>query len=1395
MKLVSVKHIYRCGDVFSFYLQEEKQFLQPYLRTNIGGGHLIRRARVESVENGRPTPSNSWVDHLMECEGKGKYVIHLPLTEVGYFEAKVWFKDKNTGERIWKPGENIYLKVEPASTLLNNSIYGVFTRLFGANKHKNTLEQEQSESVKVLEEKGYTVTPASGTFRDVINNLDHIMGDMGFRILQLLPIFPVPTSYGRMGHMGSPYAALDFFSVDPALAEFDRRVTPMNQFMELIEEVHRRRGEVFLDIPVDHTGWASVLQQEHPDFFEQSPDGEFVSPGAWGVVWEDLVKLDFANREVWKKMGEVFLFWCKRGIDGFRCDAGYMIPFQAWQYIICKVREQFPDTVFLLEGLGGPPKVTANLLSKGTFSWAYSELFQNYSKEELVSYTQAMIKTNQNCGGLCNFSETHDNDRLAKVSLIWSRMRNCLCALTAHAGGFGISNGVEFFAKEKIKVHGLTGLNWGNEENMLALMKKLTTLFLIHPAFFADATMELLPCEHPEIFGFRRIASNGDEVLIYTNLNCTQAVHLSDSDRHCPKGSDSLTDLISGQKYSFPLSLEAGQAVCLDVKGTYWDELTNYETGVISKEQEKQFLKACAMDIYVHAKGRVPVMSDWEAKYLQILKSDPYRYCMELGFSSGNVVSWDVDSDFNRRVMISGKSVLWIQSKTYFTYKIEQEESTYACGKASQTEDGNYFSLVKITDYQGEEESCLNIKVCVDTKGRMNCLEGKLVLLSSRIKETIRQYHTIKEVQQYNSYALCANNRGSMAQVSGVWADYRSKYDGFFIVNLDPKVPKDRTTLLSRWRCWVVVEDFSHELGLKAQKGFASDGALQACWYFKVPVGAGYFSFLTVSLCWHAEKNKAQLHISRDAKEGVTCLDKDIPIKVILRPDIEYRINHELTKAYTGADNLFPQGLKTHANGFSFDPYKQGTFDVSGKDANFTYEPEWQYMQELPVEKQRGLDAYNDLFSPGFFSVSLKEGESTYLDMSTEKGDEEIVVHEISDEVDMKQLLERSIRQFIIKRDQGKTVIAGYPWFLDWGRDTLICLRGIIAAGMMEEAKSIILTFAQYEEKGTLPNMIHGENASNRETSDAPLWFIVLVKEFEEKFPQERLLDCEVKTRKISDVIKSILLHYKKGTPHGIRMDETSGLIYSPSHFTWMDTNYPAGTPREGYPIEIQALWYIGVGFGAKINGEETLWEELQQKILSGILKYFDLKDKNGFADCLHCKGFKPASEAVADDACRPNQLFLISLDVLSEKSHREDILRATQSLLVPGGIRSLKDEELSFPLPVYANGGGLLNDPKYPYWGSYGGDEDTRRKPAYHNGTAWAWLFPSYVEGLLLLSGNPELAKALLMSAKTNIEQGIVNYLPEIYDGDSPHTQRGCLAQAWSVTEFYRVYQLIKNF
>jgi hypothetical protein len=350
--------------------------------------------------------------------------------------------------------------------------------------------------------------------------LPFIVNKLGCRIIHLLPVHPTPTVYARFGRFGSPYAALDLTAVDPALVEFDKRTTGIDQFCELTREAHALNARVFIDIVINHTGWGSTLQENNPEFFLKHANGEFASPGAWGTVWEDLVELEQNDVKLWDIIADSLLTWCRRGVDGFRCDAGYKIPTEAWQYIIARVQEEFPDTIFLLEGLGGSWETTESLLTEGGMQWAYSELFQNYSGSEVAWYLDYANRQNKSVGSYVNYSETHDNDRLAKKGRAWSLLRNRLCALTSPGGGFGFTCGVEWLATEKIRVHGNTGLNWDATENIVTEIGCLNELISNHPCFFDGAKLTRLSGSDSPVYAFLRESAEGlDKVLVLANTD------------------------------------------------------------------------------------------------------------------------------------------------------------------------------------------------------------------------------------------------------------------------------------------------------------------------------------------------------------------------------------------------------------------------------------------------------------------------------------------------------------------------------------------------------------------------------------------------------------------------------------------------------------------------------------------------------------------------------------------------------------------------------------------------------------------------------------------------------------------------------------------------------------
>ncbi|HOG51422.1 MAG TPA: glycogen debranching protein, partial [Lentisphaeria bacterium] len=266
---------------------------KAFLRTNLGQAHVRRAEIIANVEHGRAILGRDWHDLPMRQTNERSFQINLPLCQVGLFEFKTFFVPADGSELVWPKGENVRIKIEPAATVSGNTIYNAFVRQFGPNRSGQAWTKEHRDAETFLSQAGYTVLPPSGTFADLRRELPVIMDQLGFRIIQLLPIHPAPVTFGRMGRYGSPFAPLDFFTVDSSLAVFDRHTTPLEQFSQLVADIHSRDGLVLIDLPADHTGWGSVMQVHHPEWFTRNEDGSFASPGAWGVIWEDLCKLNF----------------------------------------------------------------------------------------------------------------------------------------------------------------------------------------------------------------------------------------------------------------------------------------------------------------------------------------------------------------------------------------------------------------------------------------------------------------------------------------------------------------------------------------------------------------------------------------------------------------------------------------------------------------------------------------------------------------------------------------------------------------------------------------------------------------------------------------------------------------------------------------------------------------------------------------------------------------------------------------------------------------------------------------------------------------------------------------------------------------------------------------------
>ncbi len=1416
-------HLKWAGDLFEVTLRlDAARRGRAVFRTNLGMAPIRRQEIIGCTETREPVLARDWHDVAMREIEPGVFAVRIPLTQVGVFSGKACFFAHGSNVPEWPEGDNIRIKVEPAHTACANTMYTAFVRQFGAALHHSPRTSEIVGKEHDLDHLGYTVIPPSGTFRAVIRQLDHIMGKLRFRIIQLLPVHPTPVTYARMGRYGSAFAALDFFSVDPSLAEFDKRATPLDQFRELADAVHSRAGYLFMDLPANHTGWAATLQIHHPDWYRRKSDGEFISPGAWGVTWADLVELDYRDPHLRAYMAEVFLFWCRQGANGFRCDAGYMIPGETWTYIVARVREEYPDTVFLLEGLGGKVEVTESLLTDSNLDWAYSELFQTEDRSAMEWYLPRAIPLSERCGPLIHFAETHDNNRLAARSETYSRLRVALSALLSHQGGFGITNGVEWFATEKVDVHGASSLNWDAPRNQIDTLARLNALLSTHPAFGPGTHLRLIHHGEGAVIAVLRETLAHRSLLVLVNFDCVHAqiVHWDDKAFFASE----VWDLLTGETFKLvsggELHVRPGAVCCLTPDA---QDLSRLEQAMIhgtavrepvSLALRRRNLMALRVSLELSresADARLACDED-PASLGASMVADPDAFCAGAPEKMPFRTVWTWPSDTRRQVMIPQGHVLLVRAAHPFKAEIIVGARTQATEDAVLFDDGQWGAFLLIAPYMSASGGvCAEHRTILTTvytpKGVRRDRSSLLVLPPAGAARVVTRASGVRVREEEALCAVLSNGAGAMAQVRAAWGEIRSQYDCLLAANPDARVPVDKMIFWTRCRTWLRYRGYSQEINKTCLAHFEADP--EGCfaeWSFKVPCGMGRWVPLTFRLEIARGVNRVRLVIARHNKQGG--LDPQDAVTVVLRPDIEWRNFHHKTKAFLGPENAWPAAVHPAANGFTFTPVTGETLGIETDLGCYHHECEWNYMVAHPEEKERGLENNGDLFSPGWFDLSLAGSQQAVLTASRRDAWPQDVgqapVRASAEEakrlatslkkesmLTVPDALSRALSLYVVKRDALRTVIAGYPWFLDWGRDTLIALRGLIADGRHDEALAILKEFGRFERLGTLPNMIRGNDDANRETSDAPLWFCVAAGDLIDATDEHAVLDALCGARPLRDVLVSILTHMRDGMPNGIRMDPESGLIYSPPHYTWMDTNYPAATPREGYPVEIQALWVASLRLVARKI--DAAWGALAEKASLSLAKYFVVKE-GWLADCLRARSGVPASKAEKEDVLRPNQLLTITLGVPLDPALERSILRACECLLVPGAIRSAADRPVRADMSVWRDD-ILLNDPHNPYQGHYLGDEDTHRKPAYHNGTAWSWQFPLYVEALNKVYGRAARTSglSLLSSAVEHLNRGCLCHMPEICDGDAPHTARGCAAQAWRVSELLRVWKMIE--
>lgn len=504
------------------------------------------------------------------------------------------------------------------------------------------------------------------------------------------------------------------------------------------------------------------------------------------------------------------------------------------------------------------------------------------------------------------------------------------------------------------------------------------------------------------------------------------------------------------------------------------------------------------------------------------------------------------------------------------------------------------------------------------------------------------------------------------------------------------------------------------------------------------------------------------------------------PVTIEARPLMTGRGHHDLTRE----DDRFARSVSLHDHGVAVRILPNLTAYVTARDGAFFPDGFWYRNQEYAWEQRRGFPFREDAFAPGAFKLTLRPGHAAALVISTSDHDPAgAPAWARQEQLLRRQLLEKSLvrgpvadrlvlaaDQFLVTRGEGMSVMAGYPWFDDWGRDAMVSLPGLcLATGRASEAADILRVYARHVKDGLLPNRFGpGPHDVDHHTVDASLWFVWAAQKYFAATQDEPLL------RELLPVMRGILNAYQHGTLHGIRMD-SDGLINidDPSQsLTWMDVrleNRPA-TPRFGKPVEIQALWYNALQFLAELDLKWGSPPHGYADLAAVARRSFNEKFWNESAGALYDR----VNGKEKDASLRPNALLAVSLpyEILEQKYFRKLVETAARALYTEKGLRTLS--------------------PDHPaYKGRYEGPP-SQRDAAYHQGTAWPWLLgpflTAYSKAFGATSSTKNRVQEYLTAAAVPLSQGCLGTLAEIFDGNPPQTPQGCPAQAWSVAEILRV-------
>jgi glycogen debranching enzyme len=587
----------------------------------------------------------------------------------------------------------------------------------------------------------------------------------------------------------------------------------------------------------------------------------------------------------------------------------------------------------------------------------------------------------------------------------------------------------------------------------------------------------------------------------------------------------------------------------------------------------------------------------------------------------------------------------------------------------------------------------------------------------------------------------------AMGTVSGV---NTRRYHALLVASLRP--PVERYVLLSHFEDQAMIGDQTFSLGACQYPGVIANRGFELLEEFCPSPHATWRYRLGDALL------EKQVYLVPGKQAVVVRYRADRALTLSLRPFLAYRDYHSLAHA----NDALNQGVEIKPGVVRMTPYAGlPPLELFSK-GNFTADPHWYLDFEHLAELERGLDFREDLFTPGVLTLSLAPNEWSHVCASID-GAEPLDPPRVRD-------------PFIVRRADGRpTIIAGYPWFTDWGRDTMISLPGLlIAPGRLHEARQIIEGFLEHANNGIIPNRFPdaGETPEYN-TADATLWMFQAVRIWLEAGGDRRFLEDV-----FYPAAKVIVDWHMRGTWYGIGVDPDDGLLRAGTagtQLTWMDAKVRdwVVTPRHGKPVEINALWHgalLSLAEWAAEVGDVSGASEYHTSALR-VRDSFRAKFWNAERQCLY--DVLTIEGPVAK--LRPNQLFALSLpyDLLTIDQQQAVVRIVERELLTPVGLRTLE-----------------RSDPEYRsrYEGS-----PVDRDGAYHQGTVWPWLLGPYIDAYLAAFGQSaetlqycrDLLGALDFESST---RGCLGSIAEIYDGDEPREPRGCPAQAWSVAEIERV-------